>query len=393
MENSKQRMDTLDYLKGMSMMMIWHAHTAMYWTGLPPFYGRQWLFCDFFGSAGFIFLSVLGTIASCERRWSNGDKTLITRKMFIRASYLLIIGECMNLFNLWYLGLYHLTAWNVLTTIGLFQLLTPLFMKTPKVVRLIMIAAIMIVYFPLLYWCAGGIQEAGILFYKMKIENFSDPRILIYYLFMHQAMMAPIIPYLMVPLITTLVFEGFSKAFTSQDKKIRKKKLSQIGLIGLILLGISILLGFPLMIGPLNEGLFTLHPIPMFLISDYPQNIIFMMAENFILLWIVGTVQMVKEKSFPAEKYVMNFGRFSLSAFMLSHVCSLVPLYLPIPIYYYIVMGITVTIAVVAFYYWNKKFKMVLSFEWIGGVYTNIITRFLDKRKKEIREEGIKTSE
>jgi hypothetical protein len=147
---------------------------------------------------------------------------------------------------------------------------------------------------------------------------------------------------------------------------------------------LAIITGFPLVIGKIGEGMIPMYPMPLFLISDYPQNILYMMGNLLIILWFVGTVQIVQKKSFPAEKWVTSMGRLSLTAFMSSHIAYIIPIEDTLLLQFYIIFIPVILLVVAGFHYWEKKYKAVGTLEWFGTLYAGMILK-LSGGLKEIK--------
>ncbi|MBD3187934.1 DUF1624 domain-containing protein, partial [Candidatus Bathyarchaeota archaeon] len=125
------RIPTIDFLKGASIIMIFYAHISFSWmaTDLEASLRLQWYLLDFFGPSMFLSLSMVGNMISLERNRARGIKKTFTGRTLLKASYLLIWGEIINILNVYNMKGYHFTAWNIITVIGLFSLLLPLILK------------------------------------------------------------------------------------------------------------------------------------------------------------------------------------------------------------------------------------------------------------------------
>jgi hypothetical protein len=388
----------IDILKGFSMLFIWYVHFSWAWhdASWTALFRFSWYILDFVGPSMFVFLSVIGNMASYQAAATEGRKPGITRLKGLKASFLFIYGECINVFFLWRLGLFHLSGWNVITTIALFSLLLPYMLRLRARTRLIIVLVIFISYYPLATWVTGSLATRGITPENIQIEAFSDPIVTIYWFFFCQSMMTPLFPWIAVPLLVSAIFERFIKAYASKQREPIQKELKRLLLIGVALVAAGVGIGlFPIIdfnLGAMNElftpGMYFSYPfstgIVAFLVRHVPQYLCYNIGCAVVIFSIISYAHLVKPELQRVRNSVTSFGNLSLTAYLLSHIGLIIPIKLPIELFFLIFLPILL-IAVIVLHTWAKKWNAIGSLEWLMGFYTNAAIYGIEYLEKQRR--------
>ncbi|MHA1682675.1 MAG: hypothetical protein ACTSUE_17180 [Promethearchaeota archaeon] len=395
-EKPLKRIPTIDFLKGISLICVFYAHTSYAWftTEFISFSRFQWYLLDAFGPVMFVTLSMVGNMVGIEKRRIKGETKLFPAKNLIKVSYLLLWGELINFFNLYSLGLFHLSAWNVITAIGIFTLVLPVFLKMKPIYRLILVGIIAITYYPIVEWTFGGFSDAGIRISElMDPSYFLDPRLLVYWFFFDHRMMCPIFSWLIIPLLTSVVFDGFIKAFArGASREELGAELRKIGYYGLVLIAGAVTIGMRGTQGFIEEEIgelmtpgFFVYPftsIPQFWVDDCPEYIFYNLGVVMVLFSTLGHRQCIKGRVNSIEKKFINAGVLSFTAFMVSHVAYIFPIKVIAPIFY-IICPAYIIIFILIFDFWRKELKSLASIEWLLGIYQMGIFRLLKRTRRK----------
>nr|MDO8115333.1 hypothetical protein [Candidatus Sigynarchaeota archaeon] len=394
------RITTIDTMKGFSMIMIFYCHFSFIWrTGdWVSFMRIQWLLLDFFGPVMFISMSVLGTMSSNLNREPGEKKEAWSRRSLLKISFLFIIGEMINAYTLGSIGIYHVFAWNIVTAIAVFSLLMPAILQLKPAIRMGLIAVIAILYFPLLQLTQSSINAAGLDGDSVTPDVLHDLPTMFYYLFFHQGMVAPVFPWLIVPLASSIVFEPFFTKFKNASPGAIRFELKKICYAGIVFIAASIVSGMQLSPGfgstimrELNTpSSFYTWPypqgVPMFLIRHTPQYLFYNLGIVCVLFAVLANWQLVNHRKISGEDKINNLGTLSLTAFVFSHVSWIVP-WIKLDVILFFVVFVPLIIAIVYFFWlWTRKWKIKLTLEWFMGVYVKVLSRWLENR--EITKKG-----
>ncbi len=388
----------IDILKGFSMLFIWYVHFSWAWhdASWAALFRFSWYILDFLGPSMFVVLSVIGNMASYQNATTEGRKPGITRRKVFKASFLFIYGECINVFFLWRLGWFHLSGWNVITTIALFSLLLPYMLRLRPRTRLVIVLVIFISYYPLATWVTGSLASRGISPDNIQIETFEDPIVAIYWFFFCQGMMTPLFPWIAVPLLVSAIFERFMKVSASKQREPIRKELKRLLLIGIGLLAAGVGLGlYPMIdfnIGAMVElstpGVYFTYPfntgIVAFLVRHVPQYLCYNIGCATIIFSIISYAHLANPKLQQVRNGIVSFGNLSLTAYLLSHIGLLIPIKLPMEIFFLIFLPMLL-VAVIALHAWLKRWKAIGSLEWLMGFYTNAAVfgiEYLEKQRR-----------
>ncbi len=392
-----RRILTIDTMKGMSMVMILYCHFGWGWRGADwfVFFRFQWLVLDFFGPIMFLTMSVLGVMASHADELARGVPVKHTLSELLRISALFLIGEAINLFNLSYLGIFHLTAWNIVTAIAMISLLIPYILRLKPWIRLLLVACIVVAYFPLVDWLMGPIDAAGISHDEITAGLImADPRTAFYWLFFHHGQMAPLFSWLIVPLVTSILFSPLISIYKRTDAAGLHRELKRIAVAGVIMLVGGIVFGSRIFPGFANyittemnmPGDLYFHwpwteGIPYFLSRHVPQYLFYMLGIVCIIFSLLGELQLVRGRLSGRSK-VNALGKLSLTAFLMSHMPLIFAgIDLSMPVFFMAFLPLIVLILYL-FGIWVHRFGTKGSIEWLIGVYTTFVIKKLASRGK-----------
>ncbi|MBN2150991.1 MAG: hypothetical protein JW839_06085 [Candidatus Lokiarchaeota archaeon] len=388
------RLTAIDTLKGVSMIMIFYCHFAWVWRADTwiAFSRLQWMVLDFFGPTMFVAMSIVGSMASYQKEVASGGKPRHTRRSLVRISYLFAVGEVMNAVSVGFLGIWHVFAWNVITTIAIFSLLMPYIARLNVKTRLFLIACVMILYYPLVDLAMASMRAANIDFAIIQPQHLQDPATLCYVLFFHHGMMSPLIPWIMLPLCISIVFDPLvSKYATASAAEIHAelKKIAAIGAImiaGAIALGLNLSGGFG--IGPVNEiynptDTFFHWPfpegVPAFFVRHTPQYMFYTLGIVFVFFSGVCEWQLVRGRRLKWDDKINNFGILSLTGFTMSHAGFLFP-WIRLDVIPFFIVFIPILLGFVySFWLWTNRCRAALSLEWFMGMYTALLNKALER--------------
>jgi len=399
-----RRIPTIDTMKGLSIIMIFYCHFAFMWRSNDwiAFSRVQWLFLDFFGPAMFVTMSMLGNMLGSKKEVSSRKRApLYSSKSLLKISYLFIIGELINLYTVGGVGISHVFVWNVVSAIAMFSLIMPLITRARVVIRVGVLAIIVLFYFPLLDWSMATINAMGLDPGKVLMTQNTDLPTIVYVLFFQQDMICPLYPWLIVPLVSSIVFEPFINAYRSGEPGRIQGELRRITRAGLIFIFAAIASGFWFIQGYTSDmkddlktsGMFFPQPydagVPVFLVRNTPQYMFYNFGIICMVFGILADYQLVKGKRIHWEDKINNFGAMSLTAFIFSHASWLFP-WIKLQIIPFFAIFIPIIFIVVnLFWFWQKKGKMKFSFEWGMIVYSLTLTRLVAKHgKRQVENSG-----
>ena len=392
-----RRITTIDTMKGMSIIMIFYCHFAFIWRtdDWMAFTRLQWLFLDFVGPAMFVVMSMLGNMLSAAKEMETSKKdTLYTQKSLLKISYLFIIGEFINLLTIGETGILHVLEWNVVTTIAVFSLLIPAILRLKIRVRVLLLFFIVALYYPLLNYSMSSIDAAGIDPGAATPLQILDAPTIIYFLFFQQAMTCPLFPWLIVPLVTSIIFEPFVTAYRSNKPGAIQAELRKITIIGLIFIAGAIASGFWLIRGYTRDimyeleqpGAFYSYPlggVPVFLVRHTPQYLFYNLGIICVIFGILAERQLIQQKNILWEEKINNCGIMSLTVFIVSHMSWLFPWIRMEALEFYVIFIPFLFLVVNLFWLWRTKGKMVGSVEWLMNVYMLTLSRLFKARHEQ----------
>ncbi len=385
---------TIDTLRGIMFIMVFHIHF------LSPWYAENWAslarimyYATDFVPVMFLAISVLGNMVQMAIARHAGTMRRQSRRRLLRVGFLVTYAELFNIITLPHLGGYSLLVWNVVLTIAAITVLLPAILKLKPWARIVLAGVIAMVYFPLQIALVNHAVGIPADLTQLQPSDLQDPLVLIYFIFFYQGMMTPIFSCLLVPLLSTVIFEPFANTIANHpvDPAILAKTVRRVGIAGLILLGtgiitgiarvpdnlnssyVELLAGSPYFVWPFPDGIF------LFLIRHTPQDVISDIGITLILFAVFAHFQMIHSCRFRGQDTLNILGRLSLSGFHYSLLTFWVPLTLDLPTFYLIVIPLLLAIVVV-FRAWYTRLRRIGTFEWMMDVYVNTFSYFLDRR-------------
>jgi hypothetical protein len=389
-----KRLTTIDTMKGMSIIMIFYCHFALSWRTWDwlAFMRLTWLVLDFFGPVMFITMSVLGNMLAARGKPLKKQDRSSARRSWLRAAFIIAMGVIYDVNFIGTMGIFFMFMSNIYYIIAIFSLLIPYIVRLKPRTRLVLIVAIMVVYYPILDLSLTSIKAAGVDATSFSPAQVLDAPSIFYFLFINQGVTVPFFPWILVPLISSIVFEPFIASHDTATSGSLHATLARIRNFGFTMIAGGVALGFWLFPGYGNEiirdmnmpGSFFTWPypdgIPVFLVRYTLQYLVYNLGIVCVFFGILGDWQLVKGKHVPWEKKINNFGEMSLTGFIMSHV----PFYMTwikLSILIFFAIFIPLIIAVVnLFWLWGKKTGAVCSPEWIMKQYITFVMKKLEKR-------------
>lgn len=403
------RLVAIDYLKGIAViwftighiMMDWEDHT---WRSLASIIA---LSLDWTGPGLFIAFTVLGTMISIHRRTMTGKTHGMFKNACIKSSFLLIVGEILNLaINAMSgnsLGIWHLFGANMITDIALAQLLTFGLVKISIKLRSILLIILCVLYPILLVACLNGIGYDGSGSIVLNSTVLNNPAYLAYYLLFYMDAMSPTMSWLITAFLASILFEGFTSHYVTtigkkpdiQEQKRQAKKLIMVGcctiVIAILASGFLIFRGlgmsgweYDFLVTNDPFRFYTLSGLPLILVRHVPQCLVFnagILMIAFGLLYYISVVQM---KMLAWQVSLVRLGKYSFSIFLYGYAFALIPVKLPL--YLFIPAGVVIiAMIIIVFRYWDTYAHCIGSIEWILGkyvIYVSMGLKQLEKRSK-----------
>jgi hypothetical protein len=392
------RLPTIDFMRHISMFFVFYTHFMINWHApeWDSWIILQWTLLDFLGITSFTGLSIIGNMMSYYKRREKGDTRLFTPGSWVRVLCLYAIAVPMNLVAQGYMGPICLLAGNVLTIIAVFSLLTPLVLQMRWEARAIVLAMLLVLHYPLVSWAWGGLVDAGITAEGITMASIADPRVFAYYVLFDHGVTAPLFTWLPIVFLVTTVFERFVKTQGKLSKDGLSRELGRIALIGAIIVVTSALAGSTPTQGYIPGELANLtHPgfiftwpvdwLPMFLVRNSGSMVVYNFGMFCLTFFVFGSIQLVHGKRFPAQEKLMNFGKLSLTGFLLSHIPYAFHLELPLWTFYAIFIPIYIAIVEV-FWLWTTRARGVGSVEWGITFVSTLVTKAVERKAKENRK-------
>lgn len=396
------RLRSIDFLRGFSMLFILHHHISMLLLGPDTKYfeGWIWMVLDFFGPSMFLTISCLSvSISILQKRDKIKLGSQSTLNKILKRSVIL-----------WLIGIFFILNYNENPEFGLFdpaflfrmqifqlialcQIITYFALKLKNSVRIALVTLIILIdyfYYPFLVSVLGLTGNLSS-FTSEYLVGSKAGLAWIYMLFFRADSDMAIMPWIMIPLIISIVGEYIFKNYIKNQNKDEGTfdiyAHNKIMITGLIFIFIGIITGirviseyrqFPIlefinMGGPVVvEGVFT-----FFFRGSVPNLIysigisLFMLGLTLKFLDFIGTEELHKLniadnteknlKSLPRlEKFVTDIsltGKFSLTLFVMHNLLFFLhPINLPgfamLPVDFFLIyLNVKVLLL------WIKKYK------------------------------------
>lgn len=407
--DSPKRLDSIDFVKGFSIIFIIMAHVAEPWFN-PDWlflWGIAYAFLDILGPTMFVFLSALSVIFTIKRRENELSEKAIRDRIFSRGFSIVIIGGVFNIILFGNLSPFPLSfwGWNILFFIGFSQIFSYYTLKIGKTPRII-IGVILLQYGPQIREFFYYYQDDN-LFYSIMNFIISSP-----------VPQLPILPYISICFISTIFGEYLYDAMMKGTEEALKKLFKTFFYPGIFLICVGIYFGFQLhttysvdfilyphiaLYSAANTNPFiptSRYPgMPEFLIRAYSSNLWYNIGFAIFIMAIALYYIDIKKKDNLFIKMLIFYGKISLSLFLI--LFAFVPLfYRAFEIWYFIFafLGFTAFLGFLM-YIWIKFFKGVGSPEWVMiriGQITQKTDEEITKQSRKVytkAKEGIQKAE
>ena len=396
---ASKRVASIDFVKGLAMVFIILAHSALSWLDKDwrYIYGLVFAFLDVLGPSLFVFLSALSVIFSVKRKKGLLPEKVIRNGILTRGVVIIVIGVLFNPMSLYTSGVAvpfpaNLWGWNILMFIGFSQIFSYYVLKFSKLTRAV-IGAIIIYFSP---W----IRE---ILYEFKDTNVVV--LILHFIITSPLPQVPILPYLSVCFISTIFGEYIYDAMIKGTKEVyyRLFRIFTYYGIALVLIGIFIIVPRGVAFDIWEPGWVFLNPapppyhsapgfiveseylhidllrianqqdysyfpgMPVYMIRCTAQNMFYNLGVGFLLIAVCFYFIDIKNKSNDVIKMVIFYGKTSLSLFLIQY------LFLPLYggqfsiIYFPIVFAGYCGFLGLLMYLWTKYFYGVGTPEWIMG--------------------------
>src|SRR5271157_194510 len=403
------RLVAIDYLKGIAVIwftighniMNWEDHT---WRSLASIIA---LSLDWTGPGLFIAFTVLGTMISIRRRMMTGKTRGIFKNACIKSSFLLMAGEILNLaINAMSgnsLGFWHLFGANMITDVALAQLLTFGLVKISLRLRSLLLIMLCVLYPILLVTCLKGIGYDGSGSIALNPTVLNNPAYLAYYLLFYMDAMSPTMSWLITAFLGSILFESFTKYYTTSigkqpDIQAQKRHAERLIMAGCCTFVISILMGgFVIFRGLGMSGwlydflvssdpfrFYTLSGLPLILVRHVPQYLAFNAGILLIAFGLFYYRSVVRRKKLAWQASVARLGKYSFSIFLYGYALALIPVKLPL--YLFVPANVAIiAIIFIVFKFWHSRAHCIGSVEWILGkyvIYVSAALKHLETRSR-----------
>jgi len=407
--DSPKRLDSIDFIKGFSLIFIIFAHVAEPWfnTDWLFLWGIAYAFLDILGPTMFVFLSALSVVFTVKRKKNELSEKAIRDRIFSRGFSIVLIGGIFNIILFGNLSPFPLSfwGWNILFFIGFSQIFSYYALKMGKTPRII-IGVILLQYGPQIREFFYYYQDDN-LFYSIMNFIISSP-----------VPQLPVLPYISICFISTIFGEYLYDAMMKGTEEALKKLFKTFLYPGIFLIIVGIYFGFELhttysvdfllyphivLFSAANRNPFipaSRYPgMPEFLIRAYSSNLWYNIGFAISIMAIALYFIDIKKKDNLFIKMLIFYGKISLSLFLI--LFAFVPLfYRAFEIWYFIFacFGFTAFLGFLM-YIWIKFFNGVGSPEWIIiqiGRITQKTDEEITKQSKKVykkAKEGIQKTE
>ncbi|MFX1314904.1 MAG: heparan-alpha-glucosaminide N-acetyltransferase domain-containing protein [Promethearchaeota archaeon] len=380
---SPRRITSIDFLKGFAIIFVILAHTSQAWLDSETkyLYGLLFALLDILGPSLFVFLSALSVIFSIKRKEGILPNKIIRNRILTRGIVMLALGLLINL-----VGedpatgeiIVIVFGWNIITFIGLSQIISFYVLKLKKKWRIVIGISIIIISPYIRGFLYEG-KEAGNLLLS----------------FFHYIVTSPtphltLLPWISICFISTIfgeyIFEALNRG--TVDAYIGLFRIFFVWGIVFIIMGIFIPMpfigfGFELqtpdtIIGGLAEyphlrllivandqDFFELSGMPLFLIRSTSANMFYNQGAALFIIAIFFYFIDIKQKSSDFTNMLIYYGKVSLSLFLL-HFIFIPPFVEQFGIALYLIVGLSyVGFMGIFMYIWMEYAKGVGSPEWL----------------------------
>ncbi|MFX1359849.1 MAG: heparan-alpha-glucosaminide N-acetyltransferase domain-containing protein [Promethearchaeota archaeon] len=393
---SPKRIRSIDFVKGLAIVMILMAHTSSAWLDSQwiYLYGMMYALLDFLGPSLFVFLSALSVIFSVKRKQGVVPDKVIRNGIVTRGIVIMVIGI---LFNLPTVFLFNkpdwIWNWNILVFIGFSQIVSLYALKLGKATRGIIGTFIIFTSDAIRQYLFDG-KVAGNTFLSI-----------IHYIVVSPAPMTPLIPFLSICFISTIFGEYLYAAMIDGTKQAYTVLFRIFLFWGICLIGLGMIypfiLGTPLqttatlsavdypfldLLRLANSQTFTSFKfpgMPDFLIRGRSSNMCYNLGWALLIIAIFFYYIDIKEKDNSFIRMLVYYGKVSLSLFLVHWAfISLFVGYFNILFFIFIWLGFTGLMGFLM-YIWIEFANGVGSPEWIMVQISRIGQKTTHAVKKE----------
>lgn len=328
-DETKDRIVSLDVIKGIAILLVILAHVSM--TTFRPEW--KWLnaliymILDVFGPSMFVFLSCLGVIFSAKKKRDDLDPNAVRNTVLRRAFALMIFAFATNLIINSGLGIFSFWYWTVIQFIAFGQIITFFILKMRKEQRMMLAFLIAYISPSVFNQLTFRMGQAGIDYLSLTVGDLGNFYALLYWLFFYPVFQVPILPWVVIPIVGSIVGENLVDSFNMKNEG-RKDAYPTFfkGLLfnGIIMTAFGILSGMNVKIDEfglniverINASPFIDWPgIPEFLIHSSIPNVIYSLGVGMIIIAVSFYICEIKGYKGRITKFFTFFGRFSLSLF------------------------------------------------------------------------------
>ena len=404
---SKPRLVAIDYIKGLGVIWFILGHMMMYWLDSTwmSIEGGLILIMDWLAVPMFTTITVLGTLISIEQKIKMGTQKGMFKRAILKAGYLLILGEIMNLMIEFTvnekLGFWHLFGANMISVIALAQILTYGLYRLSTAQKLALLGFLTIFYMLILHlvliWL--GYDGSGIIPISSQ-TLVSLPQILYYLLFNLDAMMATW-SWIICATLASVVFSKYATITgqrmlqksklglptTAMDRRLRFSTIN-LAYRGIILIFFSIISGGFLLTNGLgfSHNLFVswnnldafqpfmVQGIPLFLFRNTPHDIFFDVGILCIVVASLIFISSIRKNRLPAQDTIKMLGRYSLTIFFYHHVVRWIDISIGF-CFYLIIAPSILLIIILVMKVWVEKGEAIMTFEWLLIKYNQRLNR------------------
>nr|MDO8110773.1 hypothetical protein [Candidatus Sigynarchaeota archaeon] len=399
------RITAIDYLKGIAVIWFTIGHAIMYWENgtWRSIAALAAFVMDWTGPGLFIAFTMLGTMISIKKRELTGNTRGMFKNAFIKSTFLLIVGECLNLVievtsgNAF--GIWHVFGANMITVVGLAQIFTYGLVKISNNHRILLFFGLVIAYPVLLLSCLTQIGYDGSGALPVTATLLVTPAHIVYYLLFYMDAMAPTVSWLIVAVLASIIFEGYSTRFvnssiTKNNARDKGNDSRRFALIGCVLVLLALAAGgFILTRGVGMSGweydffvnddpfrFYTLSGLPLIIVRHVPNYLVINMGILLIAFGLTRYLIDVKGYHLVGKDTIILLGKYSFSIFVYGHLLALIPIKLPLYTFVILVSGIIALILVLV-KPWDRRAHGIASLEWLLVQYVKLFQKKAVKRR------------
>ncbi|MFX0006260.1 MAG: heparan-alpha-glucosaminide N-acetyltransferase domain-containing protein [Promethearchaeota archaeon] len=389
---SPRRITSIDFVKGFAIIFIILAHTASGWLDFDSYYvyGLMFALLDILGPSLFVFLSALSVIFSIKRKEGLVHPKIIRNRVFTRGLVMIIIGMLTNIVIIepgvgFRIAIY---GWNIITFIGVSQIISYYILKWSKSVR-ISLGILIIIVSPSIRAILYLGKSAGIPILSPIIAFF-------HYIITSPTPHLTLLPWISISFLSTIFGEYIYEAMNKGTKDAYTGLFRIFFVWGTIFVLIGIFAYYPnglnfliwepgwtletpaTVVGGLSEyphlvnllyanlqDFFVIPGMPNFLIRGTSANMFYNQGAALLIISVFFYFIDIKNKSNNFTNMLIYFGKISLSLFLI-HFLFIpmflrqfnIPFFLMVSLSYIGFLGIFM-------YIWMEYGKGVGSPEWL----------------------------